>query len=580
MDVQANPGPATLPNSGRQTANLIHIPPTDNIPKLYYSRDQLMSFRPSCFSTKRLSPQLIRQLKYLNILKYRGKSGGTRVNKAATKIPIINKERFILQHNLIRRANLHNLRSLNRCSNVNICDQNERSFIPVTERSGSGLKVLHLNIRSLPNISHLSQLRELNSREQSDIITISESWLNTTITSTEIQLDGYKLFRLDRLHKGGGGVCAYVRSELKSKVLKDFSSISDRNFHQLWLSVQVKKSKSIVLCVAYRPDDTPLSFFEDTLKPVYTQALLLNKPIIILGNLNCDGLDSSCREYAAINSFTREMNPQQLIKEPTRITATTESLLDVILVSDPSSGCMSGVINDPISDHLPVYVVLKLKSPKISPHYVSVRSYKNYDPENFTFDLASHSDSLLSVFAAPDVNSKLGIFNNAFRQVLDAHAPVKTVKIRSRPCPFVTEEIKDLMKIRSRLHRRFLLTRNEFDLAEYKISRNSLRKALTEAEKHHTYQEVQNNMNNSRSLWKVINNIVPSKTQEKLVYSKDLKTVANEFNSYFSSVGSRTAEAVAKLALENNIICSNSSHDAIVQMAYCFFFRIGKQCSL
>ena len=274
------------------------------------------------------------------------------------------------------------------------------------------------------------------------------------------------------------------------------------------------------------------------------------------------------------------MNPQQLIKEPTRITATTESLLDVILVSDPSSGCMSGVINDPISDHLPVYVVLKLKSPKISPHYVSVRSYKNYDPENFTFDLASHSDSLLSVFAAPDVNSKLGIFNNAFRQVLDAHAPVKTVKIRSRPCPFVTEEIKDLMKIRSRLHRRFLLTRNEFDLAEYKISRNSLRKALTEAEKHHTYQEVQNNMNNSRSLWKVINNIVPSKTQEKLVYSKDLKTVANEFNSYFSSVGSRTAEAVAKLALENNIICSNSSHDAIVQMAYCFFFRIGKQCSL
>ena len=158
---------------------------------------------------------------------------------------------------------------------------------------------------------------------------------------------------------------------------KDFSSISDRNFHQLWLSVQVKKSKSIVLCVAYRPDDTPLSFFEDTLKLVYTQALLLNKPIIILGDLNCDGLDSSCREYAAINSFTREMNLQQLIKEPTRITATTESLLDVILVSDPSSVRKSGVINNPISDHLPVYVVLKLKSPKISPHYVAVRSYKN-----------------------------------------------------------------------------------------------------------------------------------------------------------------------------------------------------------
>ena len=98
------------------------------------------------------------------------------------------------------------------------------------------------------------------------------------------------------------------------------------------------------------------------------------------------------------------------------------------------------------------------------------------------------------MFAARDVNSKLGIFNNAFRQVLHAHAPVKTVKIRSRPCPFVTEEIKDLMKIRNRLHRRFLLMRNVFDWAEYKISRNSVKKALTEAEKHHTYQEVQNNI--------------------------------------------------------------------------------------
>ena len=99
MDVQANPGPATLPNCGRQTANFFHTSSTCNCPKLYYSRDQLMSFRPSCFSTKRLNPQLIRELKYFNILKYRGKSGGTRVNKEAIKIPIINKEIFIVQHN-------------------------------------------------------------------------------------------------------------------------------------------------------------------------------------------------------------------------------------------------------------------------------------------------------------------------------------------------------------------------------------------------------------------------------------------------------------------------------------------------
>ena len=134
---------------------------------------------------------------------------------------------------------MHNLRSLKR-TNVNkeyTTDLGVSSEVRIIERSTpgltSGLKILHLNIRSLRNISHLSQLTELNNREIFDIVTVSETWLSTTITSAEIKLDGYKLFRLHRLYKGGGGVCAYVRSELKSKVLKAFSSISDRNFHQL-----------------------------------------------------------------------------------------------------------------------------------------------------------------------------------------------------------------------------------------------------------------------------------------------------------------------------------------------------------
>ena len=84
-----------------------------------------------------------------------------------------------------------------------------------------------------------------------------------------VNLEGYKLSRLDRLHMGGGGVCVYTRNNLKAKVLKDLSSISERNFHQLWISLQWKKTKSIVVCTTYRPDDCPLSAFEDTLKPTY-----------------------------------------------------------------------------------------------------------------------------------------------------------------------------------------------------------------------------------------------------------------------------------------------------------------------
>ena len=115
------------------------------------------------------------------------------------------------------------------------------------------------------------------------------------------------------------------------------------------------------------------------------------------------------------------------------------------------------------------------------------------------------------------------------------------------------------MKTRDSLNCRFFQTLSETDWAEYKDSRNSVKRALIDAERKQIYQELQSSKSNSRSLWKVINNNVPSKSQEKHVYSKDLKTVANDFNSYFLSVGSRAADAVAQLARDNNITYLNPS---------------------
>ena len=74
------------------------------------------------------------------------------------------------------------------------------------------------------------------------------------------------------------------------------------------------------------------------------------------------------------------MNLIQLINSPTRITETTESLLDIILVSLPSLVWSSGVINAPISDHLPVFAERKVKPPKPTPYYILTRSFKSYDP--------------------------------------------------------------------------------------------------------------------------------------------------------------------------------------------------------
>ncbi|CAB4010014.1 Hypothetical predicted protein [Paramuricea clavata] len=77
------------------------------------------------------------------------------------------------------------------------------------------------------------------------------------------------------------------------------------------------------------------------------------------------------QERRAPTNFSTELNLTQIIKTPTRITATSQTLIDVILVSSTALVLESGVINTSISDHLPVYVLLKLKAPKM---YINLKN--------------------------------------------------------------------------------------------------------------------------------------------------------------------------------------------------------------
>ena len=262
--------------------------------------------------------------------------------------------------------------------------------------------------------------------------------------------------------------------------------------------------------MTYRPDDSALSSFEEVLKPNYIQALTLNKPIIILGDLNCNGLEKSCSKFKALEKFCSEMNLKQLISTPTRITPHTQTLLDVIMVSPNCSVSNSGVIHRPISDHSIVFAKLKIKKQKTVPQYVTTRSYKHYNGKQFACDLAKEADALLTTFDKPDVDSKLENLMDTLQHTLDSHAPQKQIKICGRPCPFVNKEIKDMMKFRDILLKKFVQTHDEMDWCNFKQSRDRVKKMLRDAENNYTFHDVQANKNSPRALWKIINRAVPS----------------------------------------------------------------------
>ena len=410
------------------------------------------------------------------------------------------------------------------------------------------VRISHLNIRSLKCREHYLLLKDFIASKDIDIFTLSETWLNENVLDYEIQIPGFNIHRLDRSHKPGGGVCVYVKEQFKVQSLADLSGIFPSGLHQLWLKIQIRNLRSFLVCTVYRPPHSSLSLtFEEELNNSLISALSHNKPVFILGDLNCNLLNPTDSGSTALKAFCSLFNLTQLISKPTRVTQSTKSLLDVLITSNDQLVIKSGVFQSSISDHDVVYANLRLKNNRRKPIYITSRSFKNYNRTVFQESLSFVPwSTVLSIFE--DLDDKLFAFDCLFNDVLDDFAPIKTFKSRGRSNPFITPEIKSLMKTRDYWR---ALARKTDDLlawSAYKNFKKEVKREIKIAEMEFVQEQIKNNLNNSNCLWKTIRMCIPSKScSQHKSFSKDDKAVANEFNQFFSNVGQNANKSIQSL---------------------------------
>jgi len=70
--------------------------------------------------------------------------------------------------------------------------------VPQTNRTRNNVTVTHLNVRSLKCRDHFIQVKQTVLENKFDILTISESWLDNSVTNLELEIPGYDLYRVDR----------------------------------------------------------------------------------------------------------------------------------------------------------------------------------------------------------------------------------------------------------------------------------------------------------------------------------------------------------------------------------------------
>ena len=107
-----------------------------------------------------------------------------------------------------------------------------------------------------------------------------------------------------------------------------------------------------------------------------------------MGHLNCDVSKSPPHAHTRRLLFLSCIYQfEQLINEPTRVTRTLATLIDLIFTNKKENIIKSGVIHLGIFDHSLIFAVRKFFTPKSLQNVRYVRNFKNFNVTDFLNDL-------------------------------------------------------------------------------------------------------------------------------------------------------------------------------------------------
>ena len=131
------------------------------------------------------------------------------------------------------------------------------------------------------------------------------------------------------------------------------------DIEDIWITVQCRKLPSIIIGTVYRHPHALVDSL-DYLSEIFKDMCSRNKPFIALGNMNDDLLTPN----AKLNTNINRLGLANCIKEPTRITETSASLLDVIITNKVNSIIESSVLPCSVADHELIYAVVNVGKPE------------------------------------------------------------------------------------------------------------------------------------------------------------------------------------------------------------------------
>ena len=374
---------------------------------------------------------------------------------------------------------------------------------------------------------------------------------------SNVELDGYKLFSTPS-SSAKGGVALYINKNYNSFERIDLN-IQNDDFESVWGEIRNEKSKNIVCGCIYRHPRQNLESFFDYMDSILSKLNNENKEVYICGDLNINLLNMDSRNGSAnLYNLLSSNGFLPLILHPSRVVENQNpSLIDNIFTNNTNSIILSGNIYLTISEHFSQFASLQHDRIDVKNIDMYARNYSNYSDEKFRDDVS------IQVWSHPnitDVNFLAGDFVWRLDGSAERNAPIEKLKpkqIKLKLKPWITDDIKKLIKIRDNLFARKKRQPENMHVKEvYNIARNRVSRALSKCKIEYNQKYFEQLSTNIKKTWEAIRKIVNVKKSTNFSISHlningsiitDPDEITNKFNNFFVNVGPNTEKGVPKV---------------------------------
>ena len=462
----------------------------------------------------------------------------------------------------------------------------DNDFIATLSNSNNPVAILSLNCQSISSKFDdiLILVEKVYQRNQNiDILCIQESWLGEHSHYSQYNIDGYDMYYQSSVCSSHTGLIIYVRSEYQVKQL------NLRNSSVLWeslfLEVTLADGKKIIIGDIYRAPREEVNIITTFIVELSHILTLLNRmklSVYLCGDYNINLLkmhEKNSYEEFFETMFVHSYLPN--ITLPTRLTDTSNTLIDNVFANSAKFEAVSGILINNISDHQAIFTIITIPRERVIIH----TNISSNNQTTYTVKKLSSGTKPKTIFTPPNRKLDIDMFcedvrinlvantDNTFDESDNYKGLVKSIgdaqkkqidskrfkynKYKHKKCKWITFGLLKSIEFRDNLYRE--LKKTPIDRDDYRNKKINLRtynriinRSKTYLKKRYYAEKFHQLKNNIKLTWRLINEVLGNNPNKSIstkfnINDKcitDQQEIANHFNSSFASIGTKISQQI------------------------------------